>query len=169
MIEVLSFYMKGYAMTFFTRTGKLLLVSAISLSLIGMPAFADPPQGKGKPDKAEKHAGKKNNKAKKNKKDRDNDVDAASLVMAGITASQARRLALDYRYTGYKSLPPGIAKNLARGKPLPPGIAKKMVPSRMLSRLPRHAGYEWRVAGSDLILVAMATNVVADVLAGVFR
>ena len=87
----------------------------------------------------------------------------------GITMAEARRLALDYRYTGYKSLPPGIQKNLARGKPLPPGIAKKMVPSRMLSRLPRHAGYEWRIAGTDLILVAIATNVVADVLSGVFR
>ena len=28
-----------------------------------------------------------------------------------------------------KSLPPGIAKNLARGKALPPGIAKQVLPS----------------------------------------
>jgi Ni/Co efflux regulator RcnB len=32
-----------------------------------------------------------------------------------------------------------------------------------------HPGYEWRVAGSDLILVAIATAVVADVLTGVFN
>ena len=70
--------------------------------------------------------------------------------------------------TGYGSLPPGIRKNLARGKPMPPGIAKKMVPGAMLARLPVHPGYEWRVAGSDLILVAIATSVVADVLSGVF-
>src|SRR3546814_12654007 len=66
--------------------------------------------------------------------------------------------------TLFRSLPPGIRKNLARGKPLPPGIQKKIVPGSLLSRLPRYSGYEWRVAGSDLILVAVATAVVADVL-----
>jgi Ni/Co efflux regulator RcnB len=44
-----------------------------------------------------------------------------------------------------------------------------MVPGPMLARLPVHPGYEWRVAGSDLILVAIATAVVADVLTGVFN
>ena len=67
-----------------------------------------------------------------------------------------------------EDLPPGIRKNLARGKPLPPGIAKKMVPGPMLRELPAYSGYEWRVYGSDLVLVALATGVVADVLAGVF-
>lgn len=90
------------------------------------------------------------------------------LVYAGITATLAHRYALDYGLSGYSSLPPGIRKNLARGKPLPPGIAKKMVPSPLLSRLPRYPGYEWRVAGSDLILIAVATAVVADVLYDVF-
>lgn len=66
------------------------------------------------------------------------------------------------------SSPPGIRKNLARGKPLPPGIAKKMVPGPMLARLPAYPGYEWRIAGSDLVLVAIATAVVADVLLNVF-
>lgn len=152
----------------YSSAAKILLALLVSVSLIGSPAFADPPAGKGKPDKAEKKAAKKAGKEKKNKKRKGEDADN-TLVMAGITVAQARRMALDYRYTGYKSLPPGIQKNLARGKPLPPGIAKKMVPSGMLSRLPRHAGYEWRVAGTDLILVAIATNVVADVLSGVFR
>ena len=156
-------------MKWFNGTGKVFIAILVSLSILGSPVFADPPEGKGNPDKAMKQAGKKNRKEKKNRHGKDDSVDSASLVMAGITVAQARRLALDYRYTGYKSLPPGIAKNLARGKPLPPGIAKKMVPSRMLSRLPGHAGYEWRVAGNDLILVAIATNIVADVLSGVFR
>ena len=66
-------------------------------------------------------------------------------------------------------MPPGIAKNLARGKPLPPGIAKQYVPGPMLARLPQHPGYEWRVVGSDLVLVGIQTAIVADVLVGVFR
>ncbi|EHK65357.1 hypothetical protein KYC_15707 [Achromobacter arsenitoxydans SY8] len=43
-----------------------------------------------------------------------------------------------------------------------------MVPATMLARLPVYPGYEWRVAGTDLVLVAIATAVVADVLLGVF-
>lgn len=90
------------------------------------------------------------------------------LVYAGISAALAREYALDYGFGGYSALPPGIRKNLARGKPLPPGIAKKMVPGSMLGRLPRHPGYEWRIAGTDLILVSVATAVVADILYDVF-
>ncbi|MNF18899.1 hypothetical protein D3C81_1734650 [compost metagenome] len=66
-------------------------------------------------------------------------------------------------------MPPGIAKNLARGKPLPPGIAKKMVPSSMLRDLPYYPGYEWRIAGDDLVLVALSTALVASVINGVFN
>jgi hypothetical protein len=90
------------------------------------------------------------------------------LVYAGITAALAHGYAVDYGLTGYSSLPPGIRQNLARGKPLPPGIQKKMVPGSLLGRLPRYPGYEWRIAGSDLILIAVATAVVADILYDVF-
>ena len=89
------------------------------------------------------------------------------LVFAGITAALAREYALDYGLRGYSDLPPGIRKNLARGKPLPPGIAKKM-PRGFLDRLPRHPGYEWRIAGTDLILISVATAVIADILYDVF-
>ena len=78
----------------------------------------------------------------------------AGLVYAGITAALARRYALDAGLGGYEALPPGIAK--------------KMVPGPLLGRLPRYDGYEWRVAGADLILISVATAVVADVLYDVF-
>src|SRR5688572_22647168 len=45
------------------------------------------------------------------------------------------------------SLPPGIAKNLARGKPLPPGIAKKQVPDDLIILLPVRSGTRWWIAG----------------------
>lgn len=91
------------------------------------------------------------------------------LVYAGITAALAHEYALDYGLLGgYQALPPGIRKNLTRGKPLPPGIAKKMVPGSLLARLPSYPGYEWRIAGTDLILISIATAVVADVLYDVF-
>ena len=96
------------------------------------------------------------------------DDDVSVMIYAGITAALAREYAVDYGLGGYASLPPGIRKNLARGKPLPPGIAKKRVPDSLLGRLPRHSGYEWRMAGSDLVLVSVATAVVADILYDVF-
>lgn len=99
---------------------------------------------------------------------RQGDTLLGHLAYAGITAALAREYALDYGLRGYSSLPPGIRKNLARGKPIPPGIAKKTLPRSLLDRLPRHPGYEWRIAGTDLILVSIATAVIADVLFDVF-
>lgn len=64
------------------------------------------------------------------------------------------------------ALPPGIQKNLARGKPLPPGIAKKL-DARLIGHLPRYDGYEWQQAGTDLILVAIATGIIYEVINGV--
>ena len=66
---------------------------------------------------------------------------------------------------GKKSLPPGIAKNLRRGKPLPPGIAKQALPSgldRLLGPPPR--GYERIIVDGRVLLVDVATQVIHDIL-----
>ena len=64
-----------------------------------------------------------------------------------------------------KPLPPGIAKNLTRGKSLPPGIAKQQLPNDLIQRLPPvRAGYERVIVDGRLLLVAVATQVIADVL-----
>ncbi len=93
-----------------------------------------------------------------------------TLVTAGISISTARQIAVDVgiRPGAYQPLPPGIRKNLARGKPVPPGIAKKMAPPAMVARLPSYPGYEWRIVGTDLVLVAVATLIIADVLFDIF-
>lgn len=62
-------------------------------------------------------------------------------------------------------LPPGIAKNLARGKPLPPGIAKQYLPADLVYRLPPiDRGLEYVVVAGKLLLVEAATQVVRQVL-----
>ena len=66
-------------------------------------------------------------------------------------------------------LPPGIAKNLARGKPLPPGIAKVFLPEGLLSTLPAHPGYDYLVAGNDVLLVNSTTGIVSDILTNVLK
>jgi hypothetical protein len=132
-------------------------IGAVMLSLIATPVWSDPPHGKGK--------------GKKNAEDSHRtSVVAASVgaVTLGISFEQARRIALEVGASGYQPLPPGIRKNLARGKPLPPGIAKRYAPAAMISRLPAHPGHEWRVVGTDLVLVAIATAVVVDILIDVF-
>lgn len=53
--------------------------------------------------------------------------------------------------------------------PIPPGIAKKTVPASMLGQLPSYPGYEWRVVGDDLVLIALSTAVVTTIINGVFR
>lgn len=90
------------------------------------------------------------------------------MISAGISIGDARRLATQHGMTGAKPLPPGIRKNLARGKPLPPGIAKKQLPGPFIGQLPRHPGYEWQQAGTDLVLVVSGSLVISDILDGVF-
>lgn len=65
-----------------------------------------------------------------------------------------------------QSLPPGIRKNLARGKPLPPGIAKRF-DNRLLGQLPRYDGYEWRQVGTDVVLVTLATGLIYEIIENV--
>jgi len=64
-----------------------------------------------------------------------------------------------------KGLPPGIAKNLSRGKPLPPGIAKQQLPTGLVASLPAvHSGYERVIIDGRVVLVEIATQVIHDVL-----
>ena len=74
------------------------------------------------------------------------------------------------RGKGNKGLPPGIAKNLARGKPLPPGIAKRELPQDLRARLPRApSGYERIIVDGKVLLIEIATQVVRDILTDVLR
>jgi hypothetical protein len=64
-----------------------------------------------------------------------------------------------------KGLPPGIARNLQRGKPLPPGIAKQQLPGDLVRLLPPvRPGYERVVVDGRVLLVELATQVIHDVL-----
>ena len=67
-----------------------------------------------------------------------------------------------------QSLPPGIARNVARGKPLPPGIAKRALPPDLLAiglRVDRDVSFA--IVGD--VVVATKGGMVIDVLSGVFR
>ncbi|MFB8830187.1 RcnB family protein [Azotobacter sp. CWF10] len=55
---------------------------------------------------------------------------------------------------------------IVRGKPLPPGWGSRLS-ARQLRHLPQYRGYEWRRAGSSLLLVDSRSGVVHEVLRGV--
>ncbi|CAI0843495.1 anti-virulence regulator CigR family protein [Serratia proteamaculans] len=155
------------------RTTLTVLALIVSLGLSSAPALADKGGNGNGNGNSGNHGnsgnnGNHGNNGKHGNKAKGNDGDQG-LVSVSISRDRARSLAQNYGLTGYGSLPPGIAKNLARGKPLPPGIAKKMVPSSMLRDLPYYPGYEWRIAGDDLVLVALSTALVASVINGVFN
>ena len=94
--------------------------------------------------------------------------DIANLINPDVTSREMRRYLEGYSVSTAKALPPGIAKNLARGKPLPPGIAKKSFPRSQYKDLPHYDGYEWVRAGTSMILVGVASRVIAKVLDKVF-
>lgn len=95
-------------------------------------------------------------------------------VTASVSISLADRAIIQEFYATHtrqdvESLPPGIRRNLARGKPLPPGIAKKTLPSDLRSRLTVPERYEVVEVGLDVFLVEVATGIIHDVLMDVVR
>jgi hypothetical protein len=63
-----------------------------------------------------------------------------------------------------RRVPPGVAKNYARGRPLPPGIAKRALPADLVALLPAQPGYEYVVIDRDVLLVSVRTSLVVDIL-----
>jgi hypothetical protein len=99
-------------------------------------------------------------------------TNSAVEVMASVTFTQLERAEIERFYRdnaspGLESLPPGIRKNLARGKPLPPGIAKQVLPPTLEGMLPSREGYRRLAVGADIILIEIATGLIVDILADV--
>lgn len=163
-----------------SRALKAAFAVVISCSVLAAPVFANPGNGNGgggqgnsgNPGNNGKN-GEHGNKGHGNAGPKEKHVNRKNAgrpdhVESDINYSLARKLAVNYGLVGYQSLPPGIAKKVARGKPLPPGIAKKSLPSSMLNELPYYPGYEWRSVGDNLVLIALSTAVVTAVINGVF-
>lgn len=151
-----------------SRYSRAALVALLAGALTAGPALAEPPQDDG-PDMMHPgdHGDAGRGGERHHSKGRGHDGDHASFYRdgAGISVGEARRFAREENLRGYKPLPPGIRRNLMRGHPLPPGIEMRPVPAPMLRHLPPlRPGYEWRVAGSDLVLVAVSSAIIADIL-----
>lgn len=60
--------------------------------------------------------------------------------------------------------PPGI--HLVRGQRLPPNYYGERLDPRALGHLPQYPGYEWRRSGGDIVLIAVGTSIVYQILDG---
>jgi len=134
-----------------------LAIVAVAFALISAPALARNDKARGGPPQGGEAGGAQGT--------------TGAILDAAFSALEAS-LIRDY-YTRNpvppQRLPPGIATNVARGKPLPPGIAKKALPGGLHGSLPPRQGYERVVVGTDVLLIAAATGLVVDVLRDVLR
>jgi hypothetical protein len=133
------------------RITKVALVVALSAVSLVPPAGAQGRRGRGQPQSPPP-------------------TEAKAAVSVTFTPAERDIIVKYYAAHPYRarSLPPGIAKNLARGKPLPPGIAKRALPAPLVAQLPRRTGVEVTIYG-DRIVLLQASGVVVDVLEHVFR
>lgn len=66
-------------------------------------------------------------------------------------------------------LPPGIRKQIMRGKPLPPGIAKRELSPDLIVLAPRlDRGYSYALVGPSIVVLNPA-GLVVDILVDVIR
>ena len=154
------------------------LLSAL-LVLVAPTAQADANKQKnsnsqGKSNSAQQDSGSYNNNKKNNDEGKNKDVSGKK------NKSYQQDYEHDYsdihrifeqhkgQHPAYQDLPPGIRKNLQRGKPLPPGIAKRFN-SDFENQLPYNPGHEWRQVGTDAVLIDATTSVVQEVMRGVLE
>jgi hypothetical protein len=90
-----------------------------------------------------------------------------------VFSSAERQIFIDYfahHDFEVKPLPPGTAKNLARGKSLPPGIAKRRLPTDLAALLPTRTGAEVEITiFGDRIVLLDASGLVVDILEEILR
>lgn len=165
-----------------------LLISSINPAIAGNPPGLQKSQGK---SWAVKDPGKKNvstikgkshgiKKVKTKNQGKSQATKSAHKNASGIKAapskfSQQDRVIITNYFNALSSpyqitaLPPGIAKNLLRGKPLPPGIEKQYLPKHLLQSLPAYPGYDYFIVNNDVLLVDRTTQLIADVIYNVIR
>lgn len=138
---------------------KLMAMSAVGALLFNSVAFAQP-------DHAPAHGAR--DKAQQQESKRADQVLYERVDLPRINETELRQLFRQHDAPRAEALPPGIQRNLERGKPLPPGIAKRF-DGPLASQLPQYPGYEWERVGADVVLIEAATRIVVDVLVDVLR
>ncbi|MDN3559913.1 anti-virulence regulator CigR family protein [Vreelandella neptunia] len=140
---------------------KLIAMSALGALLLNSTAFAQP-------DHAPAHGSRDKGQRQQHESNRPSYSRDERVDLPRINERELRQLLRRHDAPRAETLPPGIQRNLERGKPLPPGIAKRF-DGQLASQLPHYPGYEWERVGADVVLIEAATRIVVDVLVDVLR
>jgi Ni/Co efflux regulator RcnB len=66
-------------------------------------------------------------------------------------------------------MPPGQERHLALGEPVPSGVVLYPVPQQVVAQLPPPPyGYRYARIGNDIVLVRSDTQLIVDIIAGLF-
>ncbi len=97
-------------------------------------------------------------------------ISAAERVLIGDYVAKAKGSSqgLPPGLSG-RPLPPGLQKHIDRTGQLPPGLQKRVLPGDLRGLLPARRGQDYRVVGTDIVLIETATSVILDIIKGVLR
>lgn len=81
-----------------------------------------------------------------------------------FTADQSGYVRDYYRHNKWEGRPLPHGTRIVVGRRLPPGIYKRSLPMAYAYRFPHYRGYETYIVGDHIVLVAIATGLVVDIL-----
>jgi Ni/Co efflux regulator RcnB len=143
----------------------LALVLSFGALFASAPAFADKPswagKGKGNDDRDDDRKGGKHDGGKKHFKDKDrayiHDYYSGEFNRGHCPPGLAKK------HNG--CMPPGQAKKWAYGRPLPRDVVFYEVPQPVVVRIgPPPSGYKYVRVASDILMIAVGTNMVVDAI-----
>ncbi|TVP45762.1 MAG: hypothetical protein EA345_13815 [Halomonas sp.] len=146
---------------------KIIAIGALSVLLLNSVAYAQPAH-------APAHGARENNQQNESQRTQQHESQrtrqhrSERVDLPRINERELRQLLRQDYAPRAERLPPGIQRNLERGKPLPPGIAKRF-DGQLASQLPQYPGYEWERVGADVVLIEAATRIVVDVINDALR
>jgi len=146
---------------------KIVFVGGVAALVLSSAAFAQPDHAPAHGARDKQHQQGQHQEHRQRSSDHRGERDYRD-DQPRIEERALQRLLREYGAPRAESLPPGIERNLARGKPLPPGIAKRFDGS-LANQLPDYPGYEWQRVGADVVLIDAATRVVVDILVDALR
>ena len=79
-----------------------------------------------------------------------------------------RRTISEHREVIGRGQPLPLGVHIVKGHPLPRGYGRRL-DQRSLQYLPQYDGYEWRRLGPDVVLIAIGSGIVYEILDGVLN
>jgi len=154
-------------------TPRLFLLVAAALLLAGAPVLADPGgkgKGHGNPHGNQGHGNQGQGGGQGNQSQASftpYDRTAISAYYGSMIQSGNCPPGLAKKNNGCQ--PPGQAKKWALGQPLPAGLLSYPLPPQLLMQLHPPSGYRYVQVGTDVLMLAIGTNMVVSALQGIIR